>query len=197
MSNLGQYIPDVRLYVGDEESTLYSDSLILRALENSISYLGKRWFDKYLVYSSGIIYTDYGATVAVNTPQGVCTITKPNEGDVIRNCYITFASNPPPIIEQTDLPAILLASAYLLARSKASSSTAGVSWSTPDLSYSNIESAKTYKELMKQNLEAIEFFFKQHLGKPQVGKNAYRFEWNNNPIEAANWYFRMSQNTLR
>lgn len=197
MSNLGQYIPDVRLYVGDIDGTEYSDTLILTSLENGVKYLSQRWFSKYLIYSSGIVATDYGAIVDINVPQGVCTITQPSEGDVIRNCYITFSSNPPPIIDQNDLPAILLASAYLLARSKASSSTSGLSWSTPDLSFSNIESAKTYKELMRQNLEAIELFFKQRLGKPQVGLNTYRYDYNNNPVEIANWYFRMAQSTLK
>ncbi len=83
------------------------------------------------------------------------------------------------------------------AKVRCSSSTSGLSWSTPDLSYSNIESAKTYKELMRQNLEAISLFFKQKLGAVQVGKNSYRIEWYNNPVEAANFYFNLAKETLK
>lgn len=197
MSNLAQYIPDVRLYVGDIDSTEYSDSTVLTALKNGVLYLQRQWYTKYLIYSSGIVASYNGSTVTVNVPNGQCTIDTPLEGDVFRNCNFPFTSNPPPIIEQNDLPALLLAASYLLARSKASSSTSGLSWSTPDLSYSNIESAKTYKELMRQNLEAISLFFKQKLGAVQVGRNSYRIEWYNNPVDAANFYFNLAKETLK
>ena len=50
MSNLAQYIPDVRLYVGDIDSTEYSDSTVLTALKNGVLYLQRQWYTKYLIY---------------------------------------------------------------------------------------------------------------------------------------------------
>lgn len=199
MSNLGQYIPDLRIYVGDLEGTEYSDYYLVQALENGIQWLARRWYNRYLIFSSGIIaltQTAPAGYITVNIPDGTTELlATTSEGDVFRNPTSEFSSVPPPVIDQTDLPAILIAASYLLRRAKASSSVAGLSWSTPDLSYSNIESAKTYKELMKQDLDAIEFFFRTRLGKARSDRFARQIEIldNMSPAYAANWYNRLAQ----
>lgn len=198
MSNLAQYIDDVRLYVGDVSGTQYSDSLVLLALENAIQYLGWRWESKYLIYSSGIVNTTPAPAgfVNVNTPAGMCTIESTySEGDVFRNCHSTFTSVAPPIIEQKDLPAVLIAATYLLFRSIAASAINAISWSTPDLSFSNIQSSRTITDFIKEQLIALDLFFKQKLGRIQVGNFARSIEYlqDNSPIDVANYYYRQAQ----
>lgn len=199
MSNLGQYIPDMRIYVGDLEGTEYSDYYLLKALENGVQWLGRRWYNKYLIYGSGILaltQTAPAGYVTVNIPDGTTELlATTQEGDVFRNPNVVFLSTPPPVIDQQDLPAILIAASYLLRRAKASSSVAGFSWSTPDLTFSNIESAKTYKELMKQDLDAINLFFKLRLGRAKIGQFARQLEILDNfsPAYAANWYNRIAR----
>jgi hypothetical protein len=200
MSNLGQYIPDVRLYAGDTTGTEFSDSLILEALENAIPYLARRWDSKYVIFSSGIVSGNNGIFYTVNVPQGSQQIAVTTlEGDVFRNAYVTFTSTPPPIIQSDDLPAILIAASYLLRRSKAASTTAGVVWSTPDLSYSNVQSSKMYQELMKWDLEALELFFKQRLGRIQLGRFVGQYEviTEADPWRIANWYYRLAQGNFK
>lgn len=196
MSNLGQYIDDVRLYVGDIGSTEFDNTTILTALENGIKYLGKRWYNRYLIFSSGIIAnSSIPGIYTVNTPNGTMQVSSSIlEGDVFRNSAIQFVGSPPPIIEESDLPAVFIAASYLLRRAKASSSTAGLSWSTPDLTYSNIQSAKTYLQLMEWDNLALDLFFKQHLGRPIVGSFALGFEPLDarTPLAVAQWCYRLA-----
>lgn len=197
MSNLAQYIPDVRIYVGDIDSTTFSDSTILTALENGVMYLSTRWYNKYLLYSSGIVNSlpANPGYQNVNTPDGMCTILDTfSEGDVFRNCHRTFTSEEPPVMEQQDVPALLIATSYLLRRAIATSSSVGLSWSTPDLSFSNIQSSRIALDMMKQELAALEFFFKLKLGRMQIGRFGYQVEMlqPNYYVQAANWIFRMA-----
>lgn len=198
MSNLAQYIDDVRLYAGDVGGTQYSDSLVLLALENAIQYLGWRWESKYLIYSSGIINTTPAPPgfINVNTPNGMCTIESSyGEGDVFRNCHFAFNSVAPPIIEQKDLPAVLIAATYLLFRSISASAINAISWSTPDLSFSNIQSSKTITDFIKEQLLALDLFFKQKLGRIQIGSFARSVEFiqDYSPVDVANYYYRQAQ----
>lgn len=196
MSNLGQYVEDVRLYVGDIDSTEFSNVTILTALENGVKYLARRWYNRYLIFSSGIIAdSSIPGIYTVNTPDGTMQVSSSIlEGDVFRNSAVAFISSPPPIIEESDLPALLIATSYLLRRAKASSSTAGLSWSTPDLTYSNIQSAKTYLQLMEWDSQALELFFKQRLGKPIVGSLPLGFEAldERTPLARAQWCYRLA-----
>lgn len=193
MSNLAQYISDVRLYVGDIGATQFLDATVLLALENAVAYLSIRWQSKYLLYSSGIVNTASAPIgfINVNTPQGMCTIESGlSEGDVFRNCNFTFSSVSPPIIEQKDLPAVLIAATYLLFRSISWSSSSGLSWSTPDLSFNNNESSRMLRDFIQQQLDALDLFFKQKLGKIQIGNfpHAVEFLQNNTAVEIANFY---------
>lgn len=197
MSNLGQYIPDVRLYVGDLDTPYaFSDTTILTALVNGVQYLGKRWYDRYLIFSSGIVQSHTAGSYIVGIPGGTTTLPDTVlEGDIFRNPNSSFGNDPPPIIDQTDLAPILIAASYLLRRAKASSSTAGLSWSTPDLSYSNIQSAKTYLELMQWDVAAIDLFFKQRLGKMIAVGFAPQVEVFDGyyGVNVANWYNRLAR----
>lgn len=194
-TNLSIYETDVRLYVGDLAETAYTDEMIYTALVNSIYYLSTYWQSKYLIYSSGIVNSVGAGYIVVNTPNGTCQIPDTiEENDVFRNCAFPFNSVSPPVIEQKDVPAVLLAASYLLRRSSASSSYTGLSWSTPDLSFSNIQTSKALQEYIKQDLAALEFFFKVKLGKIQVDYPKGNFEIVYNAVDAVNWYVQMSKN---
>lgn len=193
-TNLDIYITDVRLYVGDiTEPYVYSDSVVMTALVNAVKYLGPRWDNKYLIYGSGIKISDNGSEYTVGVPQGQCNIPNTTlENDVFRNCHVTFNSYSPPIVEQSDSVAIVLAASYLLRRASATSSYTGLSWSTPDLSFSNIQSAKTLQEYIAQDLAALNAFFAVKLGRMQIGQLLPAFD----PIalsvnDQINWYVRL------
>lgn len=196
-TNLSIYETDVRLYVGDLDETTYSDEVIYTALVNAVYYLSKRWFNKYLIYSSGILSGNPAPTeyVNVNTPDGQCTIPDTvQENDVFRNCYFAFTSMSPPVVEQQDVPALVLAASYLLRRSSASSSYTGLSWSTPDLSFSNIQLAKALQEYIKQDLAALDLFFAIKLGRIQIGYLKGNFEQiYPSVVDQVNWYIQMAR----
>lgn len=163
-TNLDYLIPDVRLRVGDIDGTLFSDNLIRTGLVSSVKYLQHLWGDRYLIYTSGII----SSGTIVNVPQGTCDLGyTPNEYDVIRNCYAVFESVPPPILDQDDEQAIVIAAGMLVRRSVIqSSTTAFTNWTTPDLSISNIQSAKMLTEMLKMDKEELDSFFKRRLARP-------------------------------
>lgn len=190
-TNLSMYLDDLRLYLGDITGSEYSEPFLLTGLVNSVKYLSARMSNRYLIFSSGIINSP--SPLTVNTPNGNLILTYvPNENDVFRNTYFSFESSPPPIIEQQDVPVILLGASYLVRRSKLSSSTQGLSWSTPDLSYSNIEGSKSLKELVRQDLQAIDSFFKFKLGKTLVGSFGENKEQRASVLEQTNWIVQHS-----
>lgn len=138
-SNLNYLLPALRLQVGDPTGSVFSDSLLLTGLVNGVKMLGSRWGDKYLIDSNN---------------------------DVYRNTALTFTYPEPPIIEQRDEIAVLLAASILVRRSAITSSSAAFSnWSTPDLSYSNVQAAKTLVDMLRTDEAALEQFFKSKLGK--------------------------------
>ena len=164
-SNLDYLIDPVRLHVGDMAGSTFSDGLVLTSLVFGVKYLQHRWNSKYLIYASGMLVS--GTTV--NTPQGQCTLdTLPNENDVFRNCYATFTSDAPPIIDQSDEYAIVLTAAILLRRSVFASSISVFSnWSTPDLSFSNVASHKALLDTINADVAALDMLFKGKLAAPQ------------------------------
>lgn len=138
-SNLDYLLPALRLQVGDPAGTVFSDSLLLTGLVNGVKMLASRWNSKYLIDANN---------------------------DVYRNTAVTFTYASPPIVEQQDEIAIILAASILVRRSAiTSSSSAFTNWSTPDLSYSNVQSSKALLDLLKSDEEALNLFFKGKLGK--------------------------------
>jgi hypothetical protein len=86
--------------------------------------------------------------------------------DVYRNTAVTFTYTSPPIVEQQDEIAIILAASILVRRSAiTSSSTAFTNWSTPDLSFSNVQSSKALLDMLKADEDQLNLFFKGKLGK--------------------------------
>lgn len=161
-TNIDYLIPNERFYIGDLDGTLFSDILIRTALVYGVKYLQRKWDNRYLVFASGMLIN----ATTVTVPQGTCTISSIQENDVFRNCYATFASASPPVIDQNDETPILIAAAILLRRSQlTASSTAFSSWSTPDLSYSNIQSSKIITDMLKNDLSALDAYFKGKLGR--------------------------------
>lgn len=138
-SNLDYLLPALRLQVGDPAGTTFSDSLLLTGLVNGVKMLASRWNSKYLIDSNN---------------------------DVYRNTAVTFKYTSPPIVEQQDEIAIILAASILVRRSALTSSSAAfTNWSTPDLSFSNVQASKTLLDLLKADEEQLTLFFKGKLGK--------------------------------
>ncbi len=138
-SNLDYLLPVLRLQVGDPDSKTFSDSLLLTALVNGVKMIASRWNSKYLIDANN---------------------------DVYRNTTVTFAFASPPIVEQQDEIAIVLSASILTRRSfLLSSSEAFSNWSTPDLTYSNTQQARTVYNLLKSDEESLNLFFKGKLAR--------------------------------
>ena len=164
-TNLSYLTPAVRVYIGDLDSTAYSDVVIYTALVSAVKFLQQKWGNRYLIYTSGMLVN--GTTV--NTPDGTCTLDSvPNENNAFRNCAVTFTSVAPPIIDQTDETPIILATSILLRRVKITSNVNTFSsWSTPDLSFSNISNGKLLLDMLRADEAFLDAYFKKKLGRSQ------------------------------
>jgi hypothetical protein len=150
-SNLDYLIIPLRFHIGDIEGTSFSDTLCLTGLVNGVKMIASRWSSKYLIYASGMDSSGLDYT--------------PSENDVFRNPAATFIQHSPPIVEQSDEIAIILAASILMRRSVISSSmTAFSNWSTPDLSFSNVQSGKQLQVLLEEDQRMLDLFFKGKLG---------------------------------
>ena len=167
ITNLDYLIPAVRMHVGDLTSTVFSDSILRTALVYGVQSLGPRWNNRYLIMMSGMMLDDH----TISTPVGNITVDViPNEYDAFRNTYQTFASEDPPVLEQTDQTPLLLSAAMLVRRSALTSSMSAFSaWSTPDLSYSNVQSSKALLLLIEEDAKALDRWFSARLATPRIG----------------------------
>ncbi len=190
-TNLNIYEDALRLYIGDFDTPyVYSTARLLTALVEGVRFLASRWDRKYLIYGSGILISDDGTYKTVSTPDGTCTIpSSVQENDVFRNCYKIDNADSTTVLQIQDEAALLLASAYLLRRAALTSSNIGQSWSTPDLSHSNIETSRTLRSLMQTDLDALNLLFKEKLGSIQAGmffpRNDFQY---NSALEVARYY---------
>lgn len=190
-TNLNIYEDALRLYIGDFDTPYtYSTTRILTALVEGVRFLAPRWDRRYLIYGSGILISDDGTYKTVYTPDGNCTIPSTvQENDVFRNCNKIDSASVTTVLEIQDEAALILASAYLLRRSELTSSNIGQSWSTPDMSYSNIETSRTLRALIDSDLKAIELLYKSKLGTIQIGAFYPRFEIQiQSALDIANYY---------
>lgn len=165
-NNLDYLISPTQLYVGDTAENVYSYSIIRTALVYGVKALQKRWNNRYFVYASGMAVD----STHIMTPDGEITVTSlPNVNDVFRNSYNqTFSSSSPPIIDQTDETPIILSAAIILRRMALTSNVSALgSWSTPDLSFSNIQGSKQVMALLAEDQKALDAFFAQRLAHPQ------------------------------
>lgn len=167
-TNLDRYLTSLRMYTGDTAMPYtYSDSLFLTALVESVRYLSIRWSNKYLIYSSDILISDDGIHKTVNVPEGTCTIPSTvRENDMFKNCHYAQSNT---FMDIQDQAALLLAASYLLRRSLLNSTSIS-NWSTPDLSFSNVETSRSLRELIKADLESLDALFKRKLGHMQTGR---------------------------
>jgi hypothetical protein len=175
-TNIDYMIDQVRLRLGDFDGTAYSDTLVRTALISSIKYLQKRWRSKYQVLTSGT-YT--GNDVAApsgfsqaNTIDGSAYIPSGlSVNDVFRNPYITFNSTEPPVVEQNDEDAIVLATAYIIHLAKlTNSSSAFVSWSTEDIRYTNTTAANTMRAVLETLQTELNTVFATRIAQPVVSR---------------------------
>jgi hypothetical protein len=174
ITNLDYLIDSVRLRLGDFDGTQYSDTLVRTGLVTGIKFLQKRWKSKYQVFNSGLVSPEQPTGAA---DQGLIWCSTVNgysfldagllENDVFRNPFIEFAQPSPPIIEQNDEDAIVLAAMYLIHLAKlTSSSSTFVSWSTEDLRYTNSEASKSMKLVLETILEELNVLFKTRIAQP-------------------------------
>lgn len=164
-SNLDYLITPVRMRLGDVTGAVFTNSIILTGLVFGVKMLQSRWNSRYFVYTDSM----HVQGTQISTPGGIYDIGyTPLENDVLRNPALTFVSQPPPIIDQTDEYAIVLAACILTRRSVISSSmTAFTNWATPDLSVSNVQSGKMLQSLIADDEKALDALFRQRLAHPQ------------------------------
>ena len=165
-TNIDYLIPATQMYVGDVSETTFAYSLVRTALTYGVKALQKRWNNRYFVYVSGMMID----STHVMSPDGIIEVsTMPDEYDVFRNSYNqTFYSSAPPVVDQTDETPIILSAAIILRRVTLTSSVAAMgSWSTPDLSFSNIQGSKQVMNMLSEDQKALDAFFAQRLAHPQ------------------------------
>lgn len=175
-TNIDYMIDQVRLRLGDFDGTAYSDTLVRTALISAIKYLQKRWRSKYQVVTSGTYTGDNSAAPAgfaqANTIDGMAYIPIGlDNNDVFRNPYITFNSTEPPVVEQNDEDAIVLATAYIVHLAKlTNSSSTFVSWSTEDIRYTNTTAANTMRAVLETLQTELNTVFATRIAQPVVSR---------------------------
>ena len=174
--NLDYLIEPVHMRLGDFEGTVYSNALVRTALVNAVKFLQKRWRSKYQVLSSGMIadiqpsgFAEQGL-IWVSTTNGYSFISAGFEvNDVFRNPFLEFDQPSPPVVEQNDEDAIVLAAAYLVHLGKLTSSSATfVSWSTEDIKYTNSESSRSMKVVLDTLMAELNVLFKTRIAQPKA-----------------------------
>lgn len=187
-SNIDYLIDVLRLYIGDFEEKAYSDSILRTSLLAGIKMLQRRWNSKYLVLDAytlpetlpegysydptqqGAIYVASGYVVA-STPQGYGIIPDGlEENDVFRNPHVVFeAPTTSSVIVQEDEYPITIAAALMLFRSRVSSSSVSFQhWSDGEFNFSNVEASRAMRELLNNEAEQLEAYFKRTLAKSVV-----------------------------
>ncbi len=142
VTNLDYLISALQLQYGDYDGTLFSEAVYRTALVNGVKYLQNRWNSKYLIDSDSNVYRNTDTSL--------------------------FFVDSPPIVQQVDEQAIILAAIIILRQvSVTGSSSSFSSWSTPDLSYSNIQSSKIKTDLWRQAIADLNDWFGKKLAAPQ------------------------------
>lgn len=130
-SNLDYLLPDLRIHLGDIDSTAYryTDSNLSTSLLMAIKALGKWWRFKYLVDES-------------NT--------------VSRNGYYPFTLSEPPILEMSDERAVILMASLITKGGDLEKNVWSVgSWRDAEIYYSNIEAGKNKNLSIQRDLDEL------------------------------------------
>jgi hypothetical protein len=175
-TNVDYLIDSVRLRLGDFDGTAYSDTLIRTAIVSAIKFLQKRWRSKYQIVTSGT-YTgnNSGAPAGyaeASTIDGLGYIPSGlNVNDAFRNPYIVFSQGLPPVIEQNDEDAVVLATAYIVHLAKlTNSSSSFVSWSTEDIRFTNTTAANTMRNVLETLQLELNTLFATRIAQPVVSR---------------------------
>lgn len=174
-TNMDYFIDAVRLRLGDFDGTAYSDALVRTAIISAVKFLQKQWRSKYQVVASGTYIFNHEAPTGytyASTVNGLAFIPSGlNINDVFRNPYIEFTQPEPPLIEQNDEDAIVLATAYIVHLAKlTNSSSAFVSWSTEDIRFTNTTAANTMKSVLETFQAELDTMFKTRIAQPIVSR---------------------------
>ena len=175
-TNIDYMIDQVRLRLGDFDGTIYSDTLIRTALISGIKYLQKRWRSKYQVVTSGTYTGDNGSSPSgyaqASTIDGIADIPiNLAVNDVFRNPFVVFGQEQPPVIEQNDEDAIVLATAYIVHLAKlTNSSSAFVSWSTEDIRFTNTTAANTMRAVLETLQTELNTVFATRIAQPTMSR---------------------------
>lgn len=174
ITNIDYLMDSVRLRLGDFDGTQYSDALVRTGLVTGVKFLQKRWKSKYQVFASGTA-SEIQPSGAID--QGLIWCSTVNgyafldaglvENDIFRNPFLEFEQPAPPIVEQNDEDALVLAAMYLIHLAKlTSSSSTFVSWSTEDLRYTNSEASRSMKLVLETILAELNTLFKTRIAQP-------------------------------
>lgn len=175
-TNVDYMIDSVRLRLGDFEGTVYSDTIIRTALISAVKFLQKRWRSKYQVVSSNTYtgndeFAPAGFSEA-STIDGLGFIPMGlSENDVFRSPYIDFKQANPPVFEQNDEDAIVIAATYIIHLAKlTNSSSAFVSWSTEDIRFTNTTAANTMRSVLETLQKELDVLFATRIAQPVVSR---------------------------
>jgi hypothetical protein len=117
-------IPFIRLRIGDTDCSnyRYTANWLETSIDASIQALGRWWNFKYLQLVDGTIY---------------------------RNPNVTFLFPEPPILEGADSQIVALMAAYIILEGSLENSAWNfASWRDAEISYSNLEQARTRNETL-------------------------------------------------
>jgi hypothetical protein len=129
---------DFRVFLYDITSPFtYTDETLSSVLLSAVKILGRKWHNRY------IPTTEY---------------------NIQRNTSITYNANEPPVIEASDEAVILLQAVIILKTAHAYDSVWDVaSWKDDEISFSNIQSAKSRDDSIVRDLAELEKLLKERL----------------------------------
>jgi hypothetical protein len=131
-TNLDYIIEDLRLHLGDIDSSSYRyvDAWLRTSIVASVKALMQWWNYKYLINDSY---------------------------NVERNSNHTYLFTSPPLVERGDERAIVLMAAIIIKMGSLENASWSLGrWRDAEISYSNIEGSRAKQESIKRDLEELE-----------------------------------------
>lgn len=136
-TSLDYLISDLRLQVGDLDSTSYTDGFLRQVLVMATKTLMKKWRNRYTINSA---YT------------------------VARNINSSYSEDPPPVIEYADERAFILQSSIIIKSSDITDNAWDIgSWRDDELAYSNIAGASALRDSLMKDIEELADLLKRRL----------------------------------
>lgn len=137
-------LPDLRLELYDiTEPYNYQDTYLEQSLTAAVKRLSRKWRHRYLVTSGSFIKRNPSIT--------------------------TFVQNEPPVIEPSDETIIILQAGIIMKSAHVFDAVWDVgSWRDDEVSYSNIQSAKSRDSSIERDLEELDELLEQRLHPGKV-----------------------------